>query len=126
MKLEFKRKVQVAEICQGQEEAPSSDRADSLHGPRSLKDHRCSGEGHKDERFGRQSQKVRSSLGDTWHCKQEPDEDLLEGLYHRQREKTTFMQSASALSHSEQVHHEETKSFSKLKAMVADVWEDQH
>ena len=54
-----------------------------------------------------------------------PAADLLEGLHHRQLEKSTLMLHASAQYHSAQVHHKEPKSFSRLKALVTDVLKDQ-
>ena len=47
-------------------------------------------------------------------------EDLVEGLYHRQFEKSTLMQNASALYHSDQVHRKEPTCNSKLKAVVTE------
>ena len=46
-----------------------------------------------------------------------PDDDLLEGLDHRRLEKSTSMQTASALCHSGQICRKVPKSFLKLKAI---------
>ena len=51
----------------------------------------------------------------------EPEEDLLEGFYHRQLEKSISMQNASALYHTDQAHRKDPKSYSKLKALITDV-----
>ena len=47
------------------------------------------------------------------------DDDLLEGLDHRRLEKSTSMQTASALCHSGQIHRKVPKSFLKLEAIGA-------
>ena len=52
-----------------------------------------------------------------------PEEDCLEGLYHRQLEKSTVMQRALTLCFSDRTHREEPKSYSKLRGMVTDVLE---
>ena len=57
--------------------------------------------------------------------RKEPEEDPLDSLHQRQLEKSTPMQNALALWHSDQVHRKEPKSYSKLKDMVTDVLEDQ-
>ena len=54
----------------------------------------------------------------------EPEDDLLEGLYHRQLEKSTPMLNATALYHCDQIHRKEPKSFLKPEA-VTDVLKDQ-
>ena len=55
----------------------------------------------------------------------EPEDDLLKGLYHRQLEKSTSMQNAFALYHSDQSHRKEPKSCTKSRAMVTDSLKDQ-
>ena len=56
----------------------------------------------------------------------EPDDDLLEGFYLQQLERSTSMQNASALYHSDQIHRKEPKSStSKLRAMATDAPNDQ-
>ena len=53
----------------------------------------------------------------------EPGEDLLQGLYHRQLAKSTSMQNASALCHSDQVHRKDPKSYLKWTTMAG--WKKQ-
>ena len=63
--------------------------------------------------------KVRSVLGRNLMALDEgPEVDFLDGLYHRQLEKSTLVRNALALHHSYQVDRKEPKSQSKLKAMV--------
>ena len=45
----------------------------------------------------------------------EPEEDLLEGLYHRRLVKSTLLKDALMLFHNDQVHYTE------LKAIVTEV-----
>ena len=55
---------------------------------------------------------------------QELDEALLEGLDHRQPEKPSLMRNALAVDDFDQIHRNESKSYSRLKASVSDVLED--
>ena len=56
----------------------------------------------------------------------EPEDEILEGHYHRQLEKLTSVQNAFALDLSDQTHRKEPKSFLlKLKGMVIGVLQDQ-
>ena len=45
----------------------------------------------------------------------ESENELSQGIYHRQQKKRTSMQNASAPNHSNQMHRKEPKSYLKLK-----------
>ena len=63
---------------------------------------------------------------ETWMAlDKEPQRNFLESLHHRQLEKSTLVKTALALSYLDQVHRTEQKSCAKLKALVADILEDQ-
>ena len=56
---------------------------------------------------------------------EELPEDFLMASNHRQLEKSTSMQSALTLFHSDQIRRKEPTSYMKLKAMVRDLLKDQ-